>query len=204
MNFLAHAYLSGNNESIIVGNFIADHVKGKAAEKYTEQIKAGIKLHRRIDTFTDMHPVVRKSTARLKENYGRFSVVIVDMFYDHFLAKNWSDYSQIPIRKFTFGIYKTMMKHFLILPPKTRRILPFMMADDWLSGYAYLDGLHFALSGMSRRTNFNSGMEHAVEALEKDYDLFKLEFSEFFTELQQDTVIFFKENGLETYGGISS
>jgi acyl carrier protein phosphodiesterase len=197
MNFLAHAYLSGNDENIIVGNFIADHVKGKAVERYSDQIKTGIRLHRRIDAFTDAHPVVRKSIARLKGDYGRFSGVIVDMFYDHFLAKYWNEYSNLPIRRFTSGIYRVMMKHFIILPPKTRRILPFMMADDWLLGYSRLEGLNMALSGMSRRTNFNSGMEHAVEALKRDYELFRIEFSDFFTDLRQDVNIFFEENGLD-------
>ncbi|HHN48277.1 MAG TPA: DUF479 domain-containing protein [Bacteroidales bacterium] len=195
MNFLAHAYLSGSDESIIVGNFIADHVKGKAVERYSEKIMTGIRLHRRIDAFTDMHPVFRKSTARLKESYGRYSGVIVDMFYDHILARNWSDYSEMPIRQFTSGIYKVVFKHFLILPPKTRRILPFMAADDWLAGYAYLEGLNLALNGMSRRTNFKSGMEHAVEALKKDYGLFETDFKEFFEELRQDTMLFFEKNG---------
>ena len=195
MNFLAHAYLSGSDENIIVGNFIADHVKGKAVERYSEKIMAGIRLHRRIDAFTDLHPVFRKSTARLRESYGRYSGVIVDMFYDHFLARNWSNYSAVPIRQFTSGIYKVVMRHFLILPPKTRRILPFMAADDWLAGYAYLEGLNLALNGMSHRTNFKSGMEHAVEALKKDYDLFKTEFEEFFQDLRQDTMLFFEENG---------
>jgi acyl carrier protein phosphodiesterase len=195
MNFLAHAYLSGSDENILVGNFIADHVKGKAVERYPEKIMVGIRLHRRIDAFTDLHPVFRKSTARLRESYGRYSGVIVDMFYDHFLARNWSNYSAVPIRQFTSGIYKVVMRHFLILPPKTRRILPFMAADDWLAGYAYLEGLNLALNGMSRRTNFNSGMEHAVEALKKDYDLYKAEFEEFFQDLRQDTMLFFEENG---------
>jgi acyl carrier protein phosphodiesterase len=119
------------------------------------------------------------------------------MFYDHFLAKYWNDYSELPIRKFTSGIYRVMMNHFIILPPKTRRILPFMIADDWLSGYSRLEGLNMALSGMSRRTNFNSGMEHAVEALKKDYELFRIEFSDFFTDLRQDVNNFFEDNGLE-------
>lgn len=205
MNFLAHAYLSGNDENIIVGNFIADHVKGKAVDQYSDQIKTGIKLHRRIDAFTDAHPVVRKSIARLKGDYGRFSGVIIDMFYDHFLAKYWSDYSNLPIRKFTLGIYKVMMKHFMILPPKTKRILPFMMADDWLSGYAQLEGLNLALTGMSRRTNFNSGMEHATLALRQDYALYKIEFEAFFAELKHDTAVFFKENEIgNAAGSVSS
>jgi acyl carrier protein phosphodiesterase len=196
MNFLAHAYLSGNNENIIVGNFIADHVKGKAINSYADEILKGIKLHRRIDAFTDSHYIVKESTGRLKAQFGRFSGVIVDMFYDHFLARNWNEYSQLPIRKFTFGIYRVMMNHFMILPPKTRRILPFMMADDWLASYANFEGLNMALTGMSRRTNFNSGMENAVEALKKDYSLYKDEFSAFFVELRSDSSRFFAENGI--------
>lgn len=195
MNFLAHAYLSGNDENIIVGNFIADHVKGKAIEKYPDGIRKGIELHRRIDAFTDTHPTVKKSKARLRHRYGKYSGVIVDMYFDHFLAKNWKDYSDQPLKQFTSGIYKVMMRHFLILPPKTRRILPFMMADDWMAGYAYIEGLNLALTGMSRRTNFDSGMEHAVEALKADYENFLIEFRMFFEELKSDVASFFSENG---------
>jgi len=195
MNFLAHAYLSGNNESIIVGNFIADHVKGKVIGKYAEGIRKGIILHRRIDGFTDSHPTVKQSTARLKHKYGKYSGVIIDMYYDHFLARNWNNYCDQPLKQFTSGIYKVMMKHFLILPPKTRKILPFMMTNDWMAAYAYLEGLNLALTGMSRRTNFNSGMEHAVDALKADYELFLKEFREFFDDLRNDTAYFFSENG---------
>lgn len=194
MNFLAHAYLSGTDENIIVGNFIADHVKGKAIERYTEEIKAGILLHRWIDTFTDNHPIVRESIGRLRRDFGKYSGVIVDMYYDHFLAKYWNNYSSKPLPSFTAHIYQVMMKHFLILPVKTRRILPFMMADDWLAGYAQLEGLQMALAGMSRRTRFNSNMEHAVEALRNNYELFLSEFRIFFNELVETTNIRLKEN----------
>lgn len=187
MNFLAHAYLSGTDENIIVGNFIADHVKGKAIERYAEEIKAGIRLHRWIDTFTDNHAIVRESIVRLRKDFGKYSGVIVDMYYDHFLAKHWNNYSPHPLKSFTSQIYQVMMKHFFLLPPKTRRILPYMMADDWLAGYARLEGLQMALAGMSRRTRFNSNMEHAVEALLRNYDLFYEDFRAFFEILVENT-----------------
>ncbi len=196
MNFLAHAYLSGTNENIIIGNFIADHVKGKAIGQYSEQIRAGIILHRHIDAFTDSHPVVRKSTGRLKNEFGKYSGVIVDMYYDHFLAKNWNVYSCIPLRKFTSGIYNIMMRHFAILPPKTRRILPFMVESDWLAGYAQLQGLHQALAGMARRAKYASGMEFATEALMKDYVPFRNDFLIFFDDLRRETGGFILKNGL--------
>ncbi len=187
MNFLAHALLSGDDENIIVGNFIADHVKGKAIENYSEEIRLGIALHREIDAFTDSHPVVRRSILRLRNGYGKYAGVITDMFYDHLLAVNWNLYSSVSLRLFTSGIYKVMMKHFLTLPPKTRRILPYMMADDWLAGYASLDNLQRALAGMAQRSSFESGMQHAVQSLREDYALFNEDFTEFFIQLQAQT-----------------
>lgn len=196
MNFLAHALLSGDDENIIVGNFIADHVKGKAIEKYAEEIRLGIALHREIDAFTDAHPVVRRSIVRLRNGHGKYAGVITDMFYDHLLAVNWNRYSGVLLRQFTSGIYKVMMKHFLILPPKTRRILPYMMADDWLAGYASLENLQRALSGMAQRTSFESGMQHAVQSLREDYALFNKDFTEFFSQLQGQTKRWFEHQGL--------
>ncbi len=97
MNFLAHIYLSGNDTDLIIGNFIADGIKGKKYKKFSPGIQKGILLHREIDTFTDAHPIVRQSTKRLHKNYGHYSGIIVDILYDHFLAKNWSRYSDVPL-----------------------------------------------------------------------------------------------------------
>ena len=94
MNFLAHIYLSGNNDLLKIGNFMADSIRGNSYENYPEEIKKGILLHRSIDSFTDMHPVYRKSKHRLHEKYGHYSGVIMDIFYDHFLAKNWANCSR--------------------------------------------------------------------------------------------------------------
>src|SRR5690606_29576564 len=100
MNFLAHIYLSGNDDLIRIGNFMADGIKGKDYEEYPEKLKTGILLHRFIDTYTDAHPIVRESTKRLHSKYHHYSGVAVDMFYDHFLAKNWSRYSDEPLDEF--------------------------------------------------------------------------------------------------------
>lgn len=190
MNFLAHAFLSGTDEDIIVGNFIADHIKGKPSTRYNEKILKGIALHRFIDEYTDSHPVFRQSAERLRPSYARYSVVIVDMFYDHLLAKHWSEFSSIPLKRFTRKIYRVMMKNYRILPLKTKRILPFMMADDWMAGYAGQQGLQMALKGMAKRTRFESRMEFAVEDLMKDYSLYLDEFRVFFPDLQQQVRIF--------------
>jgi acyl carrier protein phosphodiesterase len=183
MNFLAHLYLSGENEETILGNFIADHVKGKRINRYSPGIIAGIKLHREIDAFTDSHPAFLSSKSRLQKKYRKYSGVIVDMFYDHFLSANWRDYSDEDITAFTNRMYKIAMKRYLILPPKTKRLLPFMAKSNWLVGYGTFEGIDRALKGMSGRTPFNSGMENATIDLKKDYDKYKGEFQEFFPEI---------------------
>ncbi len=185
MNFLAHIYLSGKNKDIILGNFIADMVKGKQIEKYSPEVKRGILLHREIDSFTDTHPVVALSKKRLRSKYRHYAGVVVDMYYDHFLAKNWDDYSDDPIDKATRNAYKILLRNVLILPAKAKRILPFMLAEDWLGNYANTESLQRNFEGMARRTGYKSGMENAVQDLLLDYDLYYYEFKAFFPELTE-------------------
>ena len=92
MNFLAHIYVSGDNDLVKIGNFMADSIRGHSYDVYPMEIQKGILLHRSIDSFTDMHPIYRQSKHRLHEKYGHYSGVIMDIFYDHFLAKNWKTY----------------------------------------------------------------------------------------------------------------
>jgi acyl carrier protein phosphodiesterase len=194
MNFLAHLYLSGNDEEIIVGNFIADHVKGKTFNNFKDEIKRGIHLHRAIDAFTDSHPIFIQSKNRLSPNYRKYAGVITDMFYDHFLSAYWKDYSTEKIESFTSRMYRIVMKRFFILPMKTQRILPFMAKDNWLKAYGTTEGLSRALNGMAKRTPFESGMENAISDLIKDYDLYKLEFESFFPQVVAYSEEWLKEN----------
>ncbi len=185
MNFLAHLYLSGDNEEIITGNFIADHVKGVAVMKFSYGIQLGIRLHREIDAFTDAHPVFLKSKQRLNGNYRRYSGVVADMFYDHFLSADWQDYSTENLVDFTDRIHAILIKRFPILPEKSQRFIAYMKRFNWLTGYGSFDGLGRALNGMAIRTPFNSGMENAVRDLKVHYDLYKDEFDLFFPEIIQ-------------------
>src|SRR5436190_1400278 len=117
MNFLAHAYLSGGDEKILVGNFIGDFVKGRQElQRFEERVRKGIELHRSIDEFTDRHPVVGETKNRLRPKYGHYSGVISDVFYDHYLAANWSLYHPSPLGEFASGVYSTVAKHDPILP----------------------------------------------------------------------------------------
>lgn len=184
MNFLAHAYLSGNNPDVLFGNFVADGIKGSAVDGYALDIRKGITLHRAIDAFTDNHPIVKQSVKRLQPVFKKYSVVIVDIYYDHFLAKNWTTYSSMELKDFAANIYKLLTKRYNLLPSRTKRALPFMIAQNWLVGYAKLNELHRIFLGMSRRARFNSGMENAVDFLRLHYKEFEQDFTHFFPELK--------------------
>jgi acyl carrier protein phosphodiesterase len=184
MNFLAHIYLSGDDEEVIIGNFIADGIKGKKYVKFSPNIQKGILLHRAIDTFTDQHHLVKHSTARLHANYGHYSGVIVDILYDHFLAKNWSSYHEIPLATFVDDFYALLQKNFDQLPSRIQRMMPPMISDNWLLSYATVEGIAKILSQMNVRTKGISKMNRAVEELETYYDSFEEEFTLFFNELR--------------------
>lgn len=185
MNFLAHLSLSGDNPRVMVGNFIGDFVKGrKPLEAFDADIVRGVALHRAIDSFTDTHPVVLQSKRRLQAEYRHYAGVIVDMFYDHYLARNWNQYYEVPLADFARNCYATLEEHHAILPERVREMLPYMKRGNWLVHYSELDGINQALTGMSRRTRYASGMEHAVAALQEHYAAFGAEFATFFPELQ--------------------
>ncbi|MCH7523694.1 MAG: DUF479 domain-containing protein [Bacteroidetes bacterium] len=183
MNFLAHIYLSGDDKAITIGNFIADGIRGNDYKKFPKDIQTGIILHRHIDTFTDTHKIVRQSTKRLHKNYGHYSGVIVDILYDHFLAKNWKTYSNVPLAKYVGDFYDLLEDNFDILPTRVQKMMPYMVANNWLLSYASVDGIAKVLEGMNRRTQNRSKMNLAVNELEEFYDAFETEFTLFFAEL---------------------
>lgn len=184
MNFLAHIYLSFGNDEITIGNFIADSIRGNKHKHLPLNVQKGIILHRAIDTFTDAHPTVRQSTRRLHENYSHYSGVIVDIFYDHFLAKNWDHYSDTPLDIFVDRFYDLLEENYTILPDGVKRMMPYMISDNWIYNYSNLDGISRVLSGMNRRTKNRSKMNYAILDLEAHYIDFEKEFSVFFDELK--------------------
>ena len=184
MNFLAHIYLSGDEEEVIIGNFIADGIKGKRYQEYPSNIAKGILLHRAIDTFTDAHPTVHKSTARLHKNYSHYSGVIVDILYDHFLAKNWSKYCSKPLDEYVEDFYALLRKNYSELTPRIQNMMPYMIADNWLFSYATIEGIGKVLAQMNVRTKGVVKMNLAVIELEEYYDEFEAEFTSFFEEIR--------------------
>jgi acyl carrier protein phosphodiesterase len=184
MNFLAHLYLSGEDSEIIAGNFMGDFVKGREQIKaFKPGIAKGIMLHRAIDMFTDSHPMVARSKARLRNKYRHYSGVIVDVFYDHFLAKNWDKFHAVPLNEYSQYAYRIIRSYKPILPDEAKHMLPYMIQYDWLYNYRTIEGINRALSGMSRRTSFESHMQHAAMDLEKYYDEFAEEFQLFFPKI---------------------
>jgi len=183
MNFLAHIFLSGDDEEVMIGNFIADAVKGRDYLGYSDGIVKGILLHRRIDAFTDSHVVVGQSKQRLRPKYRKYAGVIVDMYYDHFLSKYWDNYSEISLSQFVDYAYGLFQSWVDCLPSRIQLMLPHMIESDWLTSYTHLEGITRALKGLSRRTKYESGMEYAVGDLKQDYHEYKCEFELFFPEL---------------------
>jgi acyl carrier protein phosphodiesterase len=185
MNFLSHLYLAGNSEGLIIGNFIADAVKGSAYNNFPKEIQQGILLHRKIDSFTDSHPIVELSKQRLRERYRKYAPVIVDIYYDHYLAINWKDYSEIELAVFVENIYSIIKSNHSTLPTKSAKFTNYMLEHNILVGYSKLEGIEKVLYGMSRRAKFQSNMEHAINDLKQHFNLFENEFKVFFPELQQ-------------------
>ena len=124
MNFLAHIYLSGEDNYIKFGNFIADWVKGKKYEAFPEKIKKGILLHREIDSFTDSHPIFRETTKKLRPFYKKHAGIVADILYDHFLASNWTEYSNVPLNRYAKDFYVILIKNYKYITSKAKRILP--------------------------------------------------------------------------------
>ena len=184
MNLLAHLYLSDNNTDIMIGNFIADHIKGNKFSQFPDDIQKGIKLHREIDTFTDTHEVVRKSKRRLHERYRHYDGVIIDIFYDHFLAKNWRNYSAIPLNVYVQSVYKLLEQNLNILPEKTQEMFPYLVKYNWLYNYQFAKGIQEVLNGMNKRTQGKSQMNLASEDLLLHYQEFEDDFTLFFEDLR--------------------
>ncbi len=183
MNFLAHIYLSGANERIQIGNFMGDGIRGKNYKNYHPEIQTGVLLHRQIDTFTDAHPIFRQSKHRLVARYNHFSGIIVDMFYDHFLSKNWKNYSEIPLLDFTENFYANLEKNIDELNEKTKHLMPYIIKNNWLYNYQDIDYLGKILGQMDQRFSHPSKMSESIKELREYYPLFEEEFFLFFDEL---------------------
>jgi len=183
MNYLAHLYLSGESDEIKLGNFIGDHVKGNKYLLYPEQVSYGIQLHRSIDSFTDHHADVKECINLLKPGYGRYAGIVTDVFFDHFLASNWNEYSADTLRQFSKHAHAVFLSNFMLLPFRVKQFLPFLIQHKRLESYANRENIPHVLDIMSRWTSLPDNSQWALEILHQEYDRFDTLFRSFFTEM---------------------
>jgi acyl carrier protein phosphodiesterase len=183
LNYLAHLYLSDGTDESLVGSLLGDFVKGDDHNGYSEGIRRAILIHRRIDTFTDAHPVHRRSRGRLSDSHRHTRGILVDIFYDHFLAKNWDQYADETLPDFTNRVYRILEERQDILPPRLRKILPWMAADNWLLSYRDTANIGHALRGLSFRLQRENELAKGLDELEQNYAELEDDFQEFFPHL---------------------
>jgi acyl carrier protein phosphodiesterase len=183
MNYLAHLFLSGDDEQTMVGNFIGDYVKGSDWEKYPAKIRDGILMHRQIDSFTDSHQKFREAKDPFRAELGLYSGIIVDFVYDHFLASNWNEYSDSTLRNFAKLSHAVLLKNFMHLPTRVQGFLPFLIQNRRLESYATTTGIVQALKIMSNYSSLPAKSEFVLSALENRYDFFEENFKTFMFDL---------------------
>lgn len=188
MNILAHGYLSGRNDDLLIGNFIGDFIKGDPdhpRHKLLSGVIAGVRLHRAIDTFTDAHPDVAAVRELLRPRCHKYAGVAVDVFFDHFLAVGFEALTIEPLGDFIQYFYRTIRLRQNSLPVDAVRMADYMIRQDWLTNYQYLEGIDRSLNGLSRRTTYPSGLDSAVEDLVTYYEEINAHFQHFWAELNE-------------------
>lgn len=184
MNFLAHLLLSPASQQQALGGLLGDFVKGPIDSiELPEPIRQGIWLHRQVDAFTDRHPLVARSKARVSSPRRRYAGIMVDMFYDHLLAQHWSLFCNQPLPQFTADIYAFIEARQALLPEQARPVLLRMAQMDWLGSYAQLDNLHSALNNMARRLRPGNPLTGSVSELEQHYQGFEQDFLQFMPQV---------------------
>ncbi len=171
MNLLAHLYLSGNSDEIRIGNFMGDFIKGKEYQNYPDAVASGIILHRKIDHYTDRHPITLFLKKAFLSTYQHYSGILVDMLYDHFLAKNWEKYSNMSLDLFLKEFYFSTHAHAAIIPERVKHILFRLEKTQRLQSYQTLEGIKEALELMSQHTSLPARTPLAIETIRSNYDL---------------------------------
>lgn len=185
MNYLAHILLSGDDRGVQVGNFIGDSVKGNAYNKYPANVRCGILLHRFIDDFTDHHPLVREAAGMLKDDFGRYSGVLTDIIFDHLLAVDFDNYSNVPLSRFSTRFYWNTLIYYNNLPAQVKGFLWHFILTNRLCRYATVAGVRQSLEIMVRYKNLPVDPVHAVAFLQEHRAGLHELFRQFFPEVQE-------------------
>ena len=183
MYFLAHVYLSEDNFSLAVGNLIADRVKGKYLTDFSPMIQKGIILHRKIDAFTDLHPLFKECVSLLFPIYRHYSRVIIDMYFDHFLASNWDKYHSKNLKDFLNEFYDELKIESENFPENIKNFSKTLIFYNWFDSYKTITGLELILTQMEQRTRFPSKLSASTKELKENYTYFHNRFSSFMEEV---------------------
>jgi acyl carrier protein phosphodiesterase len=184
LNYLAHSFLSFQNTDLIIGNFIADSIQGNRFDGLTEGIIKGISLHRKIDTYTDAHPVFLTSKHRFSKDFDKYSGVLMDIIYDHYLAKNFEQYSSLSLQNHADGIYDILKNNYDFLPEHAKRFYGYMTERNILFHYSSIEGIQTVLTHLSNRIRNRFELQLAIPILEANYQEIEEEFFIFFKDLQ--------------------
>jgi acyl carrier protein phosphodiesterase len=188
MNYLAHAYLSFRDPSILAGNMISDYVKGKKKFDYPARVQEGIMLHRYIDQFTDDHPVNRELQKIFKPHYGLYSSPIVDVILDYFVANDSKLYVPQSLMEFSMDVYEMLEVFEPIFPEKFGRMFPYMKSQNWLYHYQFREGIKNSLGGLARRAKYIKETETAFRLYTEHIEIIQAGYNEFFPELKKKTL----------------
>ncbi|MET0774110.1 MAG: ACP phosphodiesterase [Pseudomonas mandelii] len=183
MNYLAHLHLGGQRPGQLLGSLYGDFVKGRLQGQFNPEIEAAIQLHRSIDVFTDRHPLVDASLSRFSITRRRYAGIVLDVFFDHCLARDWTLYSDQPLEHFTSDVYRVLSTE-PQLPERLARIAPHMVANDWLGSYQEFDVLDQVLRGISRRLTRPEELAGAMQELRRLYEPLSEDFRLFYPQLQ--------------------
>lgn len=180
VNHLAHFLLSGSSPEALAGSLLGDFVKGRVSDSYHPPVRDAILLHRRIDAFTDSHPVVARSRHRISSGRRRYAGILVDLFYDHFLARSWEVHAAVSLPDFCAAVYAGLDAGRDLLPERAARMATRMAAEDWLISYREVDGITAALARVSRCLSRPNDLGDATEELLGSYSALTADFDEFF------------------------
>ena len=183
MNYLAHLHLGGQRPGQLLGSLYGDFVKGRLQGQFDPEIETAIQLHRSIDVFTDRHPLVDVSLSRFSMTRRRYAGIVLDVFFDHCLARDWTLYSDQPLEQFTSGVYRVLSAE-AQLPERLAQIAPHMVANDWLGSYREFAVLEQVLRGISRRLTRPEELAAAMQELRVLYEPLSDDFRLFYPQLQ--------------------
>lgn len=184
MNYLAHAYLSFDNDEILLGNMISDFVKGRKQFDYSSVVHKGIVLHRHIDAFTDSHPIIQKAKTVFRTDYRLYSGAFIDVVFDHFLAVDANEFSKNELYNFSQKTYDTLDRQDVIMPPSFRNMFYHMKFQNWLYGYRTREGMYRSFDGLVKRAAYLEDSSAAVNVFDNQYNFLKNCYISFWPELK--------------------